>query len=118
MIDQPRERLWIEITVNSMITLVELLELNFVAHRATRYHVLYFEFGEFDRVANTSDSFCILFGSLFTVHLTLGASDDHFAVLENKCGCPCRFLESHDESCESLGIILSISTFMTNFQEV
>ena len=118
MIDEARECLWIEVTVEPMFTMVKLLQFDLEANRATRNHILNSEFGELYRVSDTSDSFCILFGSLFAILLTLGACYNHLTVLKNKCGCPGWLLESHDQCCKSLRIILSISTMITNFQEV
>ena len=118
MVNESRERLRVEITVHIMFAMVQLLQFDLEVDRATRHHILNSEFGELYRVSDTSNSFCILFGCLFTVLLTLGACYNHLTVLKNKCGCPGWLLESHDQCSKSLRIILSISTMITNFQEV
>lgn len=96
MVDEPRERLWVEIAVHPMFAMVQLLQFDLEVDGATRYHILNSEFGKLYRISDTPNSFCILFGGLFTILLTLGASDDHLTVLKNKCGRPGRLLESHD----------------------
>jgi hypothetical protein len=96
VVNESRERLRVEITVHIMFAMVQLLQFDLEVDRATRHHILNSEFGELYRISDTPNSFCILFSSLFTILLTLGACDDHLTVLENKCGCPSRLLESHD----------------------
>jgi len=115
VIYQTRESLWVEITIDPMFAMVEFLQFDLEVDRATCHHILNSEFGKLYRVTNTLNSFCILFGSLLTILLTLSAGDDHLTILENKCGSPGRLLESHDKRSKSLRIILSISTMITNF---
>ena len=98
-----------------MLTVVKLFQLYLEVHGTTSDHVLYFEFGEFYRwVAHTLYILGILFGRLLALHLTFGACDDHLSILEYQGGSP-RFFNSQNQRCESLWIILSITTIIAEF---
>jgi hypothetical protein len=118
MVDQAGKGFWVEITEGPMITMVQLLQLNFEAYRATCNHILDFEFCEFYWVAHLPDGSRVLLSCLLAIHFTLGPSNDHLTIFENQRGCPSWLLESHDEGGESLWVVLSISTMITNFQQV
>ena len=113
MVDQARECFWVEVAESPMIAMVELFKFYLEADWATGDHVLDFEFGEFDGVADLADGAGVLLRRLMTIHLTLSTSNDHLTILKNKCGRPCWFFQSHNKSGKSLRIVLGIPTMIT-----
>lgn len=63
------------------------------------------------------DGFRVLLRSISTQLLGLGSGADHLAGSEDQ-GSGLRLSDSHDDSCESLGVVLSVPAVESNFSEV
>lgn len=83
--------------------------------RATRNHILDLKISEFDGIAGLLNLAGIVLGSVPAIEITLSTGNHHLTVLENQCSRPGGLLDTHDQSGESLGIVLGISAVVADF---
>lgn len=55
---------------------------------------------------------------LITLIFILGPGNNHFSILKYQSSCPNRIPESHDQCCEPLWVILSITALITKIFQV
>jgi len=119
MVYQAWKGVWIEVAKGCVVTLKQRFKSDFEVHRAGSNHVLNLKFSQLYFLADIAlDGLGVHLGSFFAELFTLGASDDHLSGFENQGRSTCWFLHSHDNSSESPGIVLRISTLYCYFLEV
>jgi len=93
----------------------QLFKVDFMVNWTRGHHVLDDEILKLDLLLhNFLNCLGVVLSSLETLILTLSSCDNHFTSFENEGRGSHRFLHSHDYSCESLRVVLSVSAFQSD----
>ena len=105
--------------VHGVLTVEQRLERDLEVDSATGHHVLHLEVFQLDSLGRHALHLLgVMSSSLLAELLTLGACDDHLAVLEDEGRCACRLLDTHDQCSKTSWIVLSVTTAVADLLQI